>query len=97
MYQIGLSTALRDVQNGNIPKDKKTADAQLKKIALDFEATLTSAILKEGLKSADSINDNEDKGSETFKNFAYEQMANYVGRQGILGIADSIVNSINGK
>lgn len=68
-----------------------TTDEQLKQVSKEFEAVLTTALLKESLKNASKISgDDGDKGSETYKEFAYEQIAHHIGKQGVLGIADQL-------
>jgi Rod binding domain-containing protein len=64
-------------------------------VACEFEAVLTAAMLKEGLKSANQCGmGEEDQGSGTYMDIASEQMAYFIGRQGVLGIADRIVDSL---
>jgi len=75
-------------------------ELRLKDVCYEFESILTSTILKEGLKSANEVGDVEgeeqDKGSEAFKDLANEQIANFVGRQGLLGLGDMLFGQIRG-
>ncbi len=73
-------------------KADEIKDAQLKQACNDFEAVMTSQIMKQGLKAAQAINDNEekDKGSEAYKDMANDQIAHHIGKQGLLGLADMI-------
>ncbi len=96
MYLNRLSPALQVANTAQTSTDKEMSMKHLKEVALEFEATLTATVLKEGLKAADEINKNDSGGgNDTYKNFAYEQIAYQIGKQGILGIADEIVNSIS--
>ncbi|OGV54719.1 MAG: hypothetical protein A2X49_09600 [Lentisphaerae bacterium GWF2_52_8] len=73
-------------------------EMRLKKACRDFESVLTSIVLKEGLKSASEMGKGEagdnDAGSETYKEIANEQMAYFVGQQGVLGIGEMLFNSL---
>ena len=70
--------------------------AQVRHIAQEFEAVLGAAMLKEGLKSATQTSvDGEDGGGSTYMELTCEQLAAFIGRQGVLGIADQIVQSLS--
>jgi Rod binding domain-containing protein len=74
-------------------------DADMRKeavheLAREFEAILVSTLLKESLKNASKIEDDEDEsGGNTYMEMAYDQIAHHVGRQGILGLADQITGA----
>lgn len=71
-------------------------EAQVRHIAREFEAVLVAAMLKEGLKSATrSGMDGGDEGGSTYMEMTCEQLAAFIGRQGVLGIADHIVQSLS--
>jgi Rod binding domain-containing protein len=75
--------------------DSPQREEHLRHVAQEFEAVLTAAMLKEGLKSANECGLGEkDEGSGTYMDIASEQMAYFIGRQGVLGIADRIVDSL---
>jgi Rod binding domain-containing protein len=64
-------------------------------VSAEFEAVMTAALLKEGLaKAAASGAEESEGGSGTYMSFAYEQLAYHIGRQGVLGIADSITEQL---
>ena len=68
---------------------------QIRDLAVEFEAVLVSAMLKEGLKSASQTGlDGEESGGSTYMEVTCEQLAHFIGRQGLLGIADQIVDSL---
>jgi len=71
-------------------------DLELRNACTDFEAVLTSTILKEGLNSAMAMNgdSDRDKGSQTYMELANEQMAQYVGKTGLIGIGDQLYRDI---
>jgi Rod binding domain-containing protein len=75
---------------------------QLKEACQEFEAVLTGIILKEGMQSAQEMSkvegsSDEDRGSQMYKDMAYEQMAYYVGKNGMLGLGETIYNSLEGR
>ncbi|OGV34239.1 MAG: hypothetical protein A2020_04445 [Lentisphaerae bacterium GWF2_45_14] len=75
------------------------ADAKLKSACNDFEAVLTSIILKEGLKNAQEMGDSpggegEDSGSKKYNEMAYEQIAYFIGRQGTMGLGQMIYEKV---
>jgi Rod binding domain-containing protein len=66
---------------------------KLRNACQEFEAVMTSMIMKEGLKSSQSLaatggDEETDKGSEMFKEVAYEQIAHFIGKQGLMGLGD---------
>jgi Rod binding domain-containing protein len=75
----------------------------LKGACQEFEAVLTSIIMKEGLRSAQeagksiSGDDDGDKGSQQYVEIANEQMAYFIGKRGMLGLGDSIYESVRNK
>lgn len=72
-------------------------DAKLKKVCNEFEAVLTSIILKEGLKSAqemDGVDESEDNGSKKYNEMAYEQIAYFIGKQGMMGLGNMIYHKV---
>lgn len=72
------------------------SEAQVRHIAQEFEAVLVAAMLKEGLKSAAQTSvDGEDEGGSTYMELTCEQLAAFIGRQGVLGIADQIVQALD--
>lgn len=64
----------------------------LSDLAREFEGVLVANLLKEGLQGASAMG-TEDAGSgtDTYLKLATEQMAYFVGRQGVLGIAEQLV------
>lgn len=80
-------------------KEKLThKQMELKDTCNEFEAVLTSLIMKEGMKSAQNMGENDmDNGSKTFMDMANEQMAYYTGKAGMLGFGDMLYNSVKDK
>ena len=76
----------------------KADDAKLKNVCNEFEAVLTSIILKEGLKNAQDMGgsegDGEDSGSKKYNEMAYEQIAYFIGRQGAMGLGNMIYEKV---
>ena len=76
---------------------------KLKETCREFEAVMVSIVLKEGLGGAEEmgqtpgVEESEDYGSKTFKQFAYEQMSYCVGRTGLIGLGDHIYNSMKDR
>ncbi len=75
-------------------------DLRLKDACYSFEGVLASTILKEGLKSASEMGrvegEEEDAGSDAYKEIANEQLATYVGNQGLLGLGELMFERIRG-
>lgn len=73
-------------------------EVALKKACNDFETVLTTQILKSGMKNAEGIGGKEeedgDKGSESFREIAYEQLAGFIGKQGTLGLGNMLFNTL---
>lgn len=84
------------------PGDEKLSkdELQLKDACYSFEGVLSATILKEGLRAADEMGksegEEEDGGSGAYKDLANEQIANFVGNQGLLGIGELIFEKIRG-
>lgn len=92
-------------QISDVPNEKLyESDPQHKKLketCREFEAVMVSLVLKEGLNGAQEMSaspsDEEDSGSKTFKQFAYEQMSYCIGKTGMLGLGDHLYESMKGK
>ncbi len=87
------------INQEQLQRDQEIEDLTLKDTCKEFEAVLTSLIMKEGLKSAKGMGAEEetDEGSETYMNLANEQMAYFIGKQGTLGLADMLYSQIKGR
>lgn len=86
-------------QMDNQSPPAKIKNPELYHAAREFEGIFTAAILKQGLRSiTESMGSDDDvsKSNNTYMEIAYEQLAYAIGRQGILGIADSIYETTNG-
>jgi Rod binding domain-containing protein len=93
-----MTAAIHALQPPAGPLAEGQRNEQLQHIAREFEAVLTAAMLKEGLKGAtDTGTDREDGGGSTYMDMTCEQLAYFIGRQGVLGIADQIVDSLGGR
>ena len=65
---------------------------RLRQISREFEAVLTAAMLKDGLKSATTTwgDEESDAAQQTMMDFVHEQLAYHIGQQGVLGIANTV-------
>ena len=80
---------LQTNSNGN--QRMEARQAELKKACKDFETTLTTMMLKEGMKSAKSMGNEEmDSGSSTYMDMANEQMASFISQESSMGLADML-------
>jgi|GEM_PF-3213642 len=84
------------------PDGKK--NERLQKACNDFETILTKTFLKEGMKTAKELGQGEesgddeiDNGSDSFREIAYEQLADFMGKRGSLGLGKMLYNSFNHK
>ncbi len=74
--------------------DGEAGDVAFQQTAGEFEAMLTANILKEGLKSAMALNPDSESGANgTYMEMAYEQLAYFIGRQGLLGLTPHIAKN----
>lgn len=90
-----MLSAIAPLDTGTPPAADPRRDAQLRHIAQEFESVMVAAMLKEGLRSATSAGtDDGDNGGSTYLDMTCEQLASFIGRQGVLGIADRIVDSL---
>jgi len=94
-YKAGLANLTND-------RDSKSAEeAKLKDACMEFEAIMTSMFLKQGLKSAQEAgfsndgDDERDSGTKQYMDFVNEQMAYFVGKQGMLGLGDHIYKNVS--
>lgn len=104
--QPGMSANLMTgVQNGkqaikNVENAQQADSEQnLRQVSQKFETAFTSALLKEQLKSAFSVGSGENTaaGSDTYVNFASEQIARYIGRQNVLGLSEEIREDLQSR
>ena len=96
MQELLNHTTAQEYRKLTAEKQKAAArDQQLRDSCTEFEAVLTSTILKEGLNAAMEMNDEDrDNGSKTYMELANEQMAMFVGRTGMMGIGEQIYNQV---
>lgn len=101
MNQIDISSygplaGINSLINPGKEDKAKADDAKLKNVCNEFEAVLTSIILKDGLKSAQEMGDNDDEesGSKKYNEMAYEQIAYFIGRQGSMGLGNMIYEKV---
>lgn len=91
-YNNSTTGLIGKLQNlSSVASEANISEQNLRKISREFEAALTSALLKEQLKSAFSMDiDSQVSGGDTYTNFASEQIAHYLGQQQMLGISEII-------
>jgi len=90
-----MISAVGQAHSVSSPDPARPNEAQLRQVAREFEAVLVAAMLKEGLKSASQTSvDGDSGGGSTYMEMTCEQLAAFIGRQGVLGIADQIVKSL---
>jgi len=73
---------------------------RLKKACNDFETILIKTVLKQGMQNAKEIGSDDgdsDNGSDSFREIAYEQMAEFMGQRGSLGLGKMLYNSFENK
>tara|TARA_B110001469_G_scaffold68067_1_gene64883 strand:+ start:47 stop:385 length:339 start_codon:yes stop_codon:yes gene_type:complete len=99
--QVSMQQMLPQVQPADYLRKNQMAqrqiaeDLELRKATTEFEAVLTSTILKEGMNSAMEMNsEDRDNGSKTYMEIANEQMSLFVGRSGMIGIGDQLYRDI---
>jgi Rod binding domain-containing protein len=104
MNNIGAINTAMIHQLEGVEKSEKALspkELELKRTCQEFEAVLTASILKEGLRSAQELSkgDGSDSSSSAnaYKDMANETMANFVGREGMLGLGDQLFRAIQQK
>ena len=71
---------------------------RIKEVAREFEAVFAAAAFKEGLKSAMKTGmDEENGGTSTYVEMTCDHLAQFIGRQGVLGIAEEITAHLRGE
>lgn len=99
------SLPLNGIQNYTHDRQEQLEGDKLKlrNACNDFEAVLTSTILKEGLNNAKEMgkvcgdDEEEDNAGSKYTEMANEQMAYFIGKQGILGVGDFLYNSLKDR
>ena len=91
MNLTGLPLSVEQAAAAATDADPARREQILRELGKEFEAVLTAALLKDSLKGGSRLDaeDGEQEGSQ-YMDFAYEQMAQFIGRQGVLGLADSL-------
>ena len=67
---------------------------ELRTATLEFETMMVAQIMKQGLKSARQIADNEGESSNAYMDMAYDQMAEHLGRNSSLGLGEAIYENL---
>lgn len=80
-------------------KEPAPVNPQLQQVAREFEAVFTAAMIKEGLRSAmkTGMGEEDGQGTSTYMDMTCQQLADFLGRQGLMGIADNIVAQLANK
>ena len=107
MHSITNATAQQGTGRAAVHESEeaieKRKDMALKKSCQDFEGVLTSIIIKQGMKSAQEASfatdgdDDRDNGSKQYIDMANEQIGYYIGRNGMLGLGESLYNSLKAR
>ena len=75
-------------------ENASTSREAMAELGREFEGILLASMLKESLKnSAKTAQSEEDGASNAYMEMAFEQIAYYVGRQGLLGITDQLLGT----
>jgi Rod binding domain-containing protein len=75
--------------------EKVREDSELRRASEEFETIMVSTIMKQGFKTAREISaGSEEDSSSKFMDMAYDQLADYMGRNAGLGLSDLIYNSL---
>ncbi|MCJ8329464.1 MAG: rod-binding protein [Lentisphaeria bacterium] len=70
-------------------------DMRLREVSVEFEAQLTKALLKESLKSAEGLKDDDESSSSgSYSEMVYDQLAGHISKQNMLGLADTIYDQL---
>jgi Rod binding domain-containing protein len=74
------------------------ADDELRRVSKEFEAIMVSSIMKQGFKTAREISeDGGQDSSSKFMDMAYDQLADFMGRNAGMGLSDLIYQSLKQK
>ncbi|MDD3119231.1 MAG: hypothetical protein PHQ27_08640 [Victivallales bacterium] len=99
MEAISSSAAMQELLHRAAAGSDATAmtpqQQELRRACNEFEAVLTAKMLKEGMQSAKELggDEEEDSGCAGFKDMAYDQLASFIGRQGMLGLGEMLYNA----
>lgn len=72
-------------------------NTELKKVSQQFEAIMVSQIMKQGFKTARNISKDDNDSSNAFMDMAYDQLAQFMGNNSSLGLADAIYENLKHK
>ena len=87
-------------QQSSVEEYKKqlAEDRELRHVSKEFEAIMVKTIMKQGMKSAREMGGSvEQDSSSKYQDMAYEQLAEYMGRNAGLGLSDMIYESLKQK
>ena len=73
---------------------QQARDKELRQVSKEFEAIMVSQIMKQGFKTARDISRSEDDPSNAYMDMAYDQLAQFMGKNSSLGLADAIFESL---
>lgn len=81
------------------PDERNQPNEQIEHVAKEFEAVFTAAMIKESLKNAmkTGLGDEESQASSSYIDMTCQQLADFLGRQGLMGIADHITETLATK
>ncbi|NQZ58273.1 MAG: hypothetical protein HRT88_12510 [Lentisphaeraceae bacterium] len=73
---------------------QQVRDKELREVSQQFEAIMVSQIMKQGFKTARDISKDENDPSNAFMDMAYDQLAQFMGNNSSMGLADTIFESL---
>ncbi|MCI4662270.1 MAG: rod-binding protein [Neomegalonema sp.] len=77
--------------------DPQAQDAQLRKVATDFEAAFVSEMLKYAGVAENNSAFNGGPGEDAFRSFLLREYAEEISGQGVMGLADKIYTELKEK
>ena len=94
---LSIQNDLKPAATGPADPEKLREDKLLREACGEVEGMFMTILLKEGLKPQLDENGEAAESMELFKDFAVEQVAQQLGRDGGMGIADMIYEQLSNE
>ena len=94
---FSITNELKAAAAGPADPEKQRAEKQLREACGEVEGMFITILLKEGMKTQLDEDGEAAQSMEMFKDFAVEQVAQQLGQNGGMGIADLIYEQLSNE
>jgi peptidoglycan hydrolase FlgJ len=90
---------LTQSQESTIPiyAKQKAEEDSLREAAKGFESIMITTVMKQGMKTAREISEEEGESSNQYMDMAYDQLAQYMGDTMNVGLADMLYENLKNR